>query len=134
MSRTKECELDDRLKEDNLWLDVTVQLYSGRPNPSWSVFGREAVGFACALRDVLPVHEAVERQPKLGYQGLDVSVFDNLDVEEYAIFNGHIVSKGRWFFDRNRSIELALLKSGDSKIEKEIFEHIMSNISSHWIE
>ena len=130
MSQTMECGLDDHSKEGNLRLDVTVQLYSGRPNPGWSVFGREAVRLAYALRHVLPIRKALEMQPKLGYQGLDVSIFDCKGVEEYEVFGGNVMNKGRRFSDQERSIELALLKSGVNRIEQETLNDIISEVSS----
>ena len=129
MSLTAGYKFGELPREENPKLNITVQLFSGRPNPSWIIVDEEAFKFVEALRHLQPIFDTNNRQIRLGYQGLEVTIIEGKKIEEYFIFNGRIFHEGKQFIDQKRVIELTLLQTGASRLDPQLLELIFSEIS-----
>lgn len=115
---------------------VTLQVYSGRENPSWSLSEKQ-IDELLALLDNLPKAEPRDFQDGLGYSGFQVVLTENTTEKTHEIVahKGHIFYKtaeaDAYFTDRDRRLEIFLLKSGDSYLEDNLSKSIKDEIESH---
>jgi len=86
---------------------VELDLFSGRPNPTWVV---PRVELLARLKDLMSTNPApvVATRPDLGYRGVSVEV----DGEVIRVFGGVAEFPGRVLEDRDRRLERWLLSSG----------------------
>jgi hypothetical protein len=137
------CAADD--KRDTLLIDatpatvkkakVTLQIFSGRENPSWSLSEKQIDELLALLND-LPKAEPSDFQDGLGYRGFQVALTGNATekTQEIVAHKGRIFYKSaeadKYFTDRNRRVEIFLLKSGDSHLDEKLFKSIKDEIES----
>ena len=113
-------------------VDVSVDLYSGRPNPVWPLEGTAATRFLSLLKE-LPrdiAHTfAVPRE--LGYRGLRVTVTAEGATQRIAIGNGQVILESadsgasEAFLDSNRVLEKWLLQTGEAQLGNELLEYLL---------
>ncbi|HEX9961766.1 MAG TPA: hypothetical protein VGB00_12575 [Pyrinomonadaceae bacterium] len=114
---------------------VTLQVFSGRENPSWSLSEKQ-IGELLALLKDLPKAEPSDFQDGLGYRGFQVVLTENTTekTHEIVVYKGRIfyktVEADAYFTDRNRRLEMFLLKSGDSYLEDNLSKSIEDEIES----
>jgi hypothetical protein len=114
---------------------VTLQVFSGRENPSWSLSEKQIDELLALLKD-LPKAEPSDFQDGLGYSGFQVELTGNATEKTQTI----VASKGRIFYktaeaeayfdDPKRRLETFLLKSGDAYLEKNLSESVRNEIES----
>ncbi|HEX8736064.1 MAG TPA: hypothetical protein VF721_12125 [Pyrinomonadaceae bacterium] len=114
---------------------VTLQIYSGRENPSWSLSEKQIDEMLALLKD-LPKAKPGDLQDGLGYQGFQVQLTENATKKTHEI----VVNKGRilyktaeadaYYADRDRRLEKFLLKSGDSHLDDKLSKSIEDEIES----
>ena len=114
---------------------VTLQIFSGRENPSWSLSEKQ-IDELLRLLNNLPKAEPVDFQDGLGYSGFLVTLTENTTgkTQEIVAYKGQILYKtaaaDAYFADRDRRMEIFLLKSGDSNLDDKLSESIKDEIES----
>lgn len=115
---------------------VTLQIFSGRENPSWSLSEKQIDELLALLND-LPKAKPGDFQDGLGYQGFRVVLTENATkkTREVVVNKGQILYKAAeadaYFTDRDRRLEKFLLKSGDSHLDDKLSKSIEDEIESH---
>jgi hypothetical protein len=112
---------------------VEVDVYSGRPNPSWDLSAEDVQAFFQRI-DALPL--APQRsgssfpEGNLGYRGLKVQATKEDFVAHIEISRGHVVvdSTGsapkRRLFDPGRSLERWLLQTGRERLDTDLLHYL----------
>lgn len=94
-------------------VEVILDVFSGRPNPRWTLTEAEA-GELAALLSALPAAGAAAgpRPPDLGYRGFRI---EGLAVPGLAgphtVYGGAVAHPGGWLLDPGRTVERRLLES-----------------------
>ena len=109
---------------------VTLDVFSGRPNPSWELSAKEASDFRDVLRRLPRSNAASEHRAGMGYRGIVVSSAntydDEFDFDEVRLFNEVItVRTSRSYcelIDQERQLEQALLQTARAQIDPSLFE------------
>lgn len=97
-------------------MEATLLLYSGRPNPRWSVPPDQAEAI-CEALDALPVAAGGGGVGGLGYAGVGLRFADDDGrYHGWTIGGGLAASEGKWFVDEGRRVERALLASGRQSV------------------
>jgi hypothetical protein len=109
---------------------VEVDIFSGRPNPSWTLSEAEASVFA-SRRSALQQTAPAPRSGALGYRGLVVELLDEPGRRMY-IRNGVIeLSDGTssvFFADPGRSLERWLIGTSRPALGQEVLEAIDADL------
>lgn len=114
---------------------VTLQVFSGRENPSWSLSEKQIDELLALLKD-LPKAEPSDFQDGLGYSGFQVVLTENTTEKTHKIVarKGQILYKtaeaDAYFTDPKRRLEMFLLKSGESYLEENLSKYIKDEIES----
>jgi len=99
---------------------VTLGIYSGRPDPAWTLSDGEAGGLRM-LVESLPIATAVPPEGGLGYHGFLVRIADDSGGGSiYLVYDGvvSLAGSGRrdvWL-DPSREVERFLLRTGASAL------------------
>lgn len=113
---------------------VTVELdiFSGRPNPTWSLTDAEAAQFLAAATG-LPKAPAKELSGNLGYRGFIVRVMDGTEELAFTVQNGtvELTQGGRreYYDDRERALERWLLQSSKPHLANELFTMVEAEVA-----
>jgi hypothetical protein len=121
---------------------VTLQIFSGRENPSWSLSEKQIGELFALLKDLPKAEKPFDLHDGLGYRGFQVVLTEEEDTAEktYEIVacKGQILYKTAAgaaadanFADRNRRLEKFLLKSGDSFLDGKLSASIKAEIESN---
>lgn len=101
-------------------VEVEIDIFSGMPNPSWTLTETDAVTFLSKFNEL---HETEEKSlaNNLGYRGFIIRIRQGL-YQELHIQNGvvSVVNANKFLIDPNRSLERWLLETGRSLLSKEI--------------
>ena len=103
---------------------VTLQIYSGRENPSWNLSEKQ-ISDLLALFGNLPKSEAFTLPDNLGYRGFQVELSENAaeKTQEIVAYKGRVLytsaeAEDKYFTDRERRLEMFLLNSAGSLNEE----------------
>jgi hypothetical protein len=109
--------------------EITVELdiFSGRPNPSWTLGPAERTALLDLLRDVNAPAEPRGLPPGLGYRGLVVRMASAGGSEVARVGDGSIEIDGKYYRDPNGAIEKFILASMPKEL-KEQFGSILPNL------
>ncbi|MFO1434404.1 MAG: hypothetical protein U1F76_30710 [Candidatus Competibacteraceae bacterium] len=111
---------------------VEVDIFSGRPNPVWTLSDVEAAAFIKKLSALPPAPAKMLSNP-LGYRGLIVQMTRGAQDYTIQIQNGVVqamhAGAGSYFEDRDRSLELWLLASGKTWVSDEVFKLIEAELA-----
>lgn len=114
---------------------VTLQVFSGRENPSWSLSEKQIDELLALIKD-LPKAEPRDFPDGLGYRGFQVVLTENTNEKTHQIvaYKGQILyttaGADAYFNDPDRRLETFLLKSGDSYLNDELSKFIKDEIES----
>jgi hypothetical protein len=114
---------------------VTLQIYSGRENPSWSLSEKQ-IDDLLALLNNLSKAKPGDFPDNLGYRGFQVELTENTSEQTHEIvaYKGQILYKTAdaetYFTDPDRRLEIFLLKSGDSCLDDNLSKSIKDEIES----
>lgn len=116
---------------------VEVDLYSGRPNPSWPLTPEEVARLVERIDGLAPAADNVEPPGRLGYRGLRVRLqARGREIASAESFDEHLRfqdSAGpRHLADPGREIERWLLETGQGKIEPQVYETLRNEAESTW--
>jgi len=115
---------------------VEVDLYSGRPNPAWSLTPEEVAQLVERVDGLAPADE-VEPPGRLGFRGLRFRLYaGGREIASAESFDGHLRfqdSAGpRHLADPRREVERWLLETGQGKIESQVYETLKNEAESYW--
>lgn len=107
--------------------EVELDIFSGMPNPRWSLTKVEADSFVTQLA-ALPRTSARERSGNLGYRGFIVQCPRGANTELIRIQNGTVhTSSGVtnvYAYDKDRALERWLLNTARPHLENELFQTV----------
>ena len=105
--------------------EVELDIFSGMPNPTWSLTNAEADSFVKQLA-ALPRTSARELAGNLGYRGFVVHVTQEADTEVIRVQSGNVHISQRatnvYLYDEGRKLERWLLNTGRPHLKNEIFQ------------
>ena len=109
--------------------EITVELdiFSGRPNPSWTLGPAERTALLDLLRDVTAPAGPRSLPPGLGYRGLVVRMTSAGGSEVVRVGDGSIEIDGKYYRDPDRAIEKIILASMPKEL-KEQFDSILPKL------
>ena len=105
---------------------VTADVFSGRPNPEWTLDEREAEEVGTLFRALGEARGAAPEPPGLGYRGFVVAGGEaRLDgCGEVRAFQGHVTARcggaARLLADGERRLERRLLESAGRHLDPEL--------------
>jgi len=108
-----------------LAVTVTLDLFSGRPNPEWSLSTDDARSLVDALRHLPISTDKPPTPPGLGYRGLVVRISGDQGDAEYRLFAGMAVSANRRLIDDGRALERGLLQSATTEIDPGLLKQLL---------
>jgi hypothetical protein len=112
---------------------VTLNIFSGRENPSWKLSEDQIDKLLPLLQD-LPKSDKTSFDDGLGYRGFEVVLAgsDDKEVQSIVVYNGKILSKTKegaeYFNDSNRQLETFILQTGSTYLEPEIYNVVKKEI------
>lgn len=105
--------------------EVELDIFSGMPNPIWTLTDDEAESFASRLAALSPI-SAAEPVNNLGYRGFLVQLTQGADVQSVRIFRSVVeVSRNStksYVRDRDRALEWWLLSTGKPHMTEDVFQ------------
>lgn len=114
---------------------VTLQVYSGRENPSWDLSEKQ-INDLLALVGDLPKSKPFTLPDTLGYHGFQVELTENAaeKTQEIVAYKGRVLyrsaeAEDKYFTDRERRLELFLLTSADS-LDEELKKFVKDEITA----
>jgi len=115
---------------------VEVDLYSGRPNPAWSLTPEEVAQLVKGVNGLAPADE-VEPPSRLGFRGLRFRLYaGGREIASAESFDGHLRFQDpagpRHLADPGGEVERWLLATGQGKIESQVYEALRNEAESYW--
>jgi len=92
---------------------VGALLYSGRPDPSWTVAPRHAAAWVQAFNDLMPALSPIPNQARLGYRGAWLQSSDGRRWNAFMLIAWHS-NDGR--ADVGRALERKLIESAPAGV------------------
>jgi hypothetical protein len=114
---------------------VTLDVFSGRPNPSWSLTASDTKEFLRRVKSLPAATDRAAGAGNLGYRATQVEVRTATDgVILFSLSHG-IVSVHRngvqtQGADVGRQIELWLVNTGNGHVDPDLLKHVVGEISS----
>jgi hypothetical protein len=113
--------------------EVELDIFSGRPNPSWTLSGEETSQLLSLMGD-LPETDAPLSEGGLGYRGFVVSFKDSQGrITRVRIHGGTIARSAggstEYFADKDRKLERWLLKSSASRLSPDLYDIVAKEVS-----
>jgi hypothetical protein len=102
-------------------LRATALLYSGRPNPSWTISSVKAPQVEASLAGLEEIAPAPAPFPGLGYSG--IVLVDSRTGVEWVLAAGVAHAGGRRFRDQGRHVEKLLLEDGARETGADLLAH-----------
>lgn len=115
---------------------VEADLYSGRPNPNWSLTPEEVAQLVQRIDGLAPA-AGVEPPGHLGYRGLRFRLYaQGREIASAESFDGHLrfqeAAGPRHLADPGRELERWLLATGRGRIESQVYETLRNEAESSW--
>jgi hypothetical protein len=109
--------------------NVTIELdiFSGRPNPWWTVRPDDQAKLVTLLRDDLVGKARSDAVPSLGYRGFIVRFTSDHSEIHIHVFDGSIEFDGKSYRDKERAIERFIISTMPREL-KERFKEVMPNL------
>ena len=105
--------------------EVELDIFSGMPNPTWSLTNAAADSFLKQLA-ALPPASATELSGNLGYRGFIVQCREGNNQRLIRVQNGIVhISEGEtnvYAYDNNRELEHWVLNTGRPHLKDEIYQ------------
>lgn len=91
---------------------VMLDVFSGRPNPSWSLDDRQAAQLIGLLKQLIATSRPSEHQDGgLGFRGFVIVMPSDSTVRRYYVLGDRIRTQGTYFRDDRKSVEAFLLST-----------------------
>lgn len=114
--------------------NITLQIYSGKENPSWSLTEQQADELLLLVEN-LPKSESLDLRGGLGYTGFHVEIKGENDAKtnrQIIAYKGQVLYQSdtskEYFTDRERRVEMFLLKTGESSVDAKIMNRVEQEI------
>ena len=113
---------------------VALDVYSGKPNPTWSLSNRLVSDLLRRLQALEPSRSAPVEFDGLGYRGVRAELQDSSKLTASLIVSRGavtIVQDGRqsWYRDNDHQLELWLVHTGTSALSSELLQYVTREIS-----
>jgi hypothetical protein len=96
---------------------VVIEIYSGRPDPMWTLGPHQMVELRRRLTELKPSGDrALPPEPGLGYRGLHVSIADGDHGHVVQVRSGKVAYGGRILRDDGRALERWLLSTAPPEL------------------
>ncbi len=123
---------------DNKIFNVTLDVFSGRPNPIWVLTKEQGLFFLNNVSQMKPTTEKIQNYTEkiLGYRGFIVDEKEDKDLtsKRFEIYNGAIkvLSNNSTFILRDKDFQLEkwLLQTGYSHIDNNTFNFVKEDIKN----
>ncbi|MBD1843927.1 hypothetical protein H6F89_11055 [Cyanobacteria bacterium FACHB-63] len=116
-------------------MQVEVDVFSGRPNPEWTLAPQEANEFVRLFRALPRYSGEASVKEGLGYRGLRITK-PGETIEGYSeieISNGLVVarqnSQFNQFADRDRSLERWAFQTGKGRLDETLYQQISKQMN-----
>jgi hypothetical protein len=119
----------------NKIFNVTLDIFSGRPNPTWTLTKEQTILFLHKISEIKPTNENI-REKILGYRGFTVDQIANKDLtsKRFHIYNGAIKvlsnSSSYLLKDKDFQIEKWLLQTAYNHIDNSTFNFVQDDIAN----
>ena len=112
---------------------VTLDVYSGRPNPSWTISAALTAEALRRIRALEPAAASEETPDALGYRAVRLDARPE-GVETSVTVGGGVVvfvqgQKTQHFRDRGRALEKWLVETGEAHLAPDLLRHVMDEIA-----
>lgn len=108
--------------------EVELDIFSGRPNPTWKLSGEETSQLLGLLGN-LQSTEARRPEPGLGYRGFVVSFRDSTVRIYGGTVERSVGGSSESFADEDRALERWLLKASGSRLSPDLYEIVARELS-----
>ena len=116
--------------------NITLDVFSGRPNPTWALTKEQTLLFLNKISEIKPTIENIQSYPEkiLGYRGFIVDQITHKDLtsKRFEIYNGAIkvLSNSSSYFlkDNTFQIEKWLLQTACNHIDNSTFNFVRDDI------
>jgi hypothetical protein len=106
---------------------VELDIFSGRPNPSWTVRREDQAKLVTLLRDDLMEKARSDAAPPLGYRGFIVRFTSDRGENHIHVFDGLIEFDKESYRDRERAVEKFIISIMPREL-KDRFKEVMPNL------
>jgi hypothetical protein len=104
---------------------VVLEIFSGRPDPSWTLDEHHVTELLRRLKTLPPATEhTLPPEPGLGYRGLHVSLSDGAHGETVVVRQGRVAFGRRILQDRGRTLEHWLLDTPPPDLEPAVLRSV----------
>lgn len=109
---------------------VIVDIFSGVPNPQWTIAGDLLVQLKLMLAQLAHFHGGlVPEPPGLGYRGIVLQFSPDEGIAGSSrVFGGYVVGSREAFVDTGRALERWLLETGIGSIDADILKEILDQL------
>ena len=122
----------------NKIFNVTLDVFSGRPNPTWPLTKEQSILFLNNISEIKPTTENMQNYPEkiLGYRGfiVDEKGDKDLPLKRFEIYNGAIkvFSNNVSYIlkDKDFQIENWLLQTAYNHIDNDTFNFVKEDIAN----
>jgi hypothetical protein len=103
-------------------IKVELDIFSGRPNPSWELRDGQAQTLLNMLAGIR--RSSAERRfrspPDLGYRGLYLRIGADSQPSTWHVFDGNLEHDGQFFDDSARTVEAYVFRSMPEQLRKDL--------------
>jgi hypothetical protein len=110
---------------------VTVEVFSGRPDPTFTLSEAEVADIRRQLEGMKPAEAPAAGTGRLGYRGIKV---ESASGPGWAIIaaDGTIrvdqKSAASYFADPGRKLETQILRGGQAQLDKNVYDHVIEQL------
>jgi hypothetical protein len=113
---------------------VTLNVFSGKPNPTWTLADGQPVEFLRRLRELHVSKAAAREADNLGYRAVSVEFQDQTKAAVMVKASRGVVTLDRsgqqsHYIDAGRQFELWLVHTGDSHLAPDILRYVTGEIA-----
>jgi len=122
----------------NMVFNITLDVFSGRPNPTWVLTKEQGLFFLNNVSQIKPTTENLQNYPEkiLGYRGfvVDEKGDKDLPLKRFEIYNGAIkvFSNDSFYILKNKDFKLEkwLLQTAYNYIDNDTFNFVKEDIKN----
>ena len=106
-------------------LTITLDIFSGLPNPTWTLSDTQVADLTARLGALTPAAQAVA-PPPLGYRGFIIEGGTGALAGPLIVYRDGVTGPGVTWRDPNRDLETWLLGTADPPLEQSIRDMVVS--------
>jgi hypothetical protein len=111
---------------------VTLDAFSGRPNPTWQLAGAEVADLLASLKTLPSSTASPATEGVLGYRGMLIGLTDASTgaTQQWRVFDGVVMGQGVTLDDPQRRFERWLLHSGVAQVDAALYAQLAQQIDA----